>query len=647
MQNEITAGPRPAPTLAGIRALHQNVRRIKRSSNVSYLHSGTCCLRGSKERYQMTTDRTSLQPPHTVEVEFELTKYLDPLRIPPVRKPHHELEITMRATHAQLHSELPPTPVWAYDGHFPGPTIEVRSGRNLQVTWRNEITGTYPATAVELENATPGPGRDGAEPRAEVEALPPWTVVHLHGARTGAGNDGWTENAIRRGLAQLAEYPNKQPSTTMWYHDHAMAVTALNVMAGLAGMYLIRDDEEAALHLPRGRHEIPLIVCDRNLDTDEYNEYTGDLLYKQTILPPIDVPDAMVIKVPFTGPFTLVNGVIWPHLDVDARWYRFRVLNASNSRPYTFELRDEDGAPVHGAMHQIGSDSGLLPTPAALDALTLSAAERADVLIDFRAFRGTSLTFVNTLAPPLPPDVSGSLNPDVMQFRVRSRPVHDHFRLPATLSPSFKRLTHDNLPRHEHRWLALTLLDGKHPEMWEMVEIEDDDVPPDLPVDGIVQVKLADKTVTTLQRVSRTFKDAANFYVQEDGWEQWKIINLTPVLVQVPHPIHLHLIRFQAISRDIYDVTTFNSRVGGTTTPISYQSAGTLTPGEQGWKDTIRVGNNELVSIAGEFSGGSGRYMYHCHILEHEDEGMMGTFVVMPEQVSALDPHMHDPHPDH
>jgi o-aminophenol oxidase len=596
----------------------------------------------------MTIHPTSLQAPGAAEVELGLTKFLDPLRIPPVRKPHDSLEVTMRATHAQLHSELPPTPVWAYDGHFPGPTIEVRSGRRLRVAWRNRITGGYPATAVNLPSAdmTPGPGRDGAAPRAEVEALPPWTVVHLHGARTGGGNDGWTENAILPGLAQLSEYPNDQPSTTLWYHDHAMAVTALNVMAGLAGMYIIRDDEEAALHLPRGDHEIPLIVCDRNLDTDEHDEYTGDLLYKKAILPPPPVPNPMVVVQPFSGPFTLVNGVIWPHLDVEARWYRFRLVNASNLRPYNFQLRDEDGELVHGALHQIGSDGGLLPAPVALDDLTLQPAERADVLIDFRAFRGTSLTLVDTLPPPTGPGTS-TANPDVMQFRVRSWPVHDHFRLPATLSPSFERLTHDNLPEHEHRWLALTLITGKHPEMWEMIEIEDDEVPPVLPVDGIVQVKLPGKPVKTLKRVSRDFKDAANFYVEQDGWEQWKIINLSPVLLPIPHPIHVHLVRFQALSRDVYDISTFDSGVGGTSTPIAYTSAGTLSPGEQGWKDTIRVGPKEVVSIAARFGGGSGRFMYHCHILEHEDEGMMRTFVVVPEEVMALDPNMHHPHHDH
>ncbi|MGH2944033.1 MAG: multicopper oxidase family protein [Solirubrobacteraceae bacterium] len=568
-----------------------------------------------------------------------LTKFRDPLRIPPVRRvrSHGSLEVTMRASHAQLHSELPPTPVWTYDGHFPGPTIEVRRGRKLRVAWRNEIAGAFPVTAVELENATTGPGRDGAEPRADVAALPPWTVVHLHGAHTGADNDGWTENGSLPGRVQLSDYPNDQASTTLWYHDHAMAITALNVLAGLAGMYLIRDAEEDALHLPSGAREVPLIVCDRNLDTDADGLFTGELLYKQTILQ----TEPMQVKLPFTGPFTLVNGVIWPHMEVDARWYRFRMVNASNLRPYTFELRDESGAPVPGALQQIGTDSGLLPAPAALDGLTLQPGERADVLIDFSAFRGTSLQLVNTLAPPVPPGTS-TPNPDVMQFRVRSRRVHERFTLPATLSPSFERITHDNLPEHTHRWLALTLIDGRHPEMWEMVEI--DGPPADMPVDGIVQVQLADGDVKTLQRVSRDFKDAANFYVDEDSWEQWRIINLSPVT----HPIHIHLVRFQAMSRDVFDVTGFDTAVGGTSAPVTHQTAGTLTPGEQGWKDTITVGANELVAVAGRFTGGSGRYMYHCHILEHEDEGMMRTFVVMPEEVMALDPQMgHGPHAPH
>jgi spore coat protein A len=589
----------------------------------------------------MTIDIQTAQPaaPVTAPAGPTVTRFLDPLRIPPLIKvaPHESLEVTMRAAYAHLHSELPPTRVWAYDGHFPGPTIEVRRGQKLRVAWRNRVTGGIPFAAVELENTTTGPGRDGAQPLAAVAALPPWLVVHVHGARTDAANDGWTENAVLPGHSQLSEYLNDQPATALWYHDHAMGITSLNVMAGLAGMYLIRDAEEDALQLPGGEHEVPLIVCDRNLDLDADGELTGDLLYKTTIIQ----TEPMKVKLPFTGPFTLVNGVIWPHMNVDARWYRLRMLNSSNLRPYTFELRDEHGTAVSGALHQIGSDGGLLPAPVALDHLTLLPGERADVLIDFSAFRGTMLTLVNTLPPPLPPG-AGSPNPDVMQFRVRASHVHDRFVLPTTLSPSFVRMTHDTLPSHTHRWLALTLLDQSHPEMWEMEEI--DDVPAGMPVDGIVQVQLKDGTVKTLRRISRDFKDAAQFYVEHEGWEQWSILNFSAVT----HPIHLHLIRFQALGRDRFDIAGFDNKVGGTSAPVTYQHADALEPGEQGWKDVITVGGSELVSIAGQFAGGTGRYMYHCHILEHEDEGMMRTFVVMPEEVMALDPHMdHGPHHDH
>jgi FtsP/CotA-like multicopper oxidase with cupredoxin domain len=587
-----------------------------------------------------------------------LTKFLDPLPIPQVINvpPHRksaELEIIMRTERVHLHSQLPPTTVWTYNGSFPGPTISVHRGQKLRVKWQNEITGKFPVTAVEVPRATPsnldtpGPGRDGAEPRPEVAVLPPWTVVHLHGAQTGGGNDGWTENAILPGNSQLAEYANDQRSTTLWYHDHAMAITALNVMSGLVGMYLIRDDEEDALGLPHGTHEIPLIITDRNLDTDADGNLTGELLHKVSILPPPN-PENRVL--PFRGPFALVNGVIWPHLEVDARWVRFRMLNASNWRFYRFELRDENNTPIPpDAVCLIGTDGGLLREPVGLNQWTLAPAERADILINFEAFQGQRLRLINTRELPFEPGTT-TPNPDVMQFRVRPRPVHDPFTLPSTLSPSFVRYTHDTLPHHHHRWLVLTLMEeGTHPEMWEMVELEEP-LPP-LPADGIVQVMLPGATKpTTLRRVGRTFRDAANFYVSKESWEQWRILNVSPV----DHPIHLHLVQFQALSRQLFDVTGFNPAIAGTTAPVTYVGEGALDSNEQSWKDTIRVNGSqltngvqvgEMVSIIGQFTGASGRYMYHCHILEHEDEGMMSTFVVMPEEIMVIDPHMGgDPH---
>lgn len=599
-----------------------------------------------------------------------LTKFVDPLRIPPLLRPDsgqqaQQLTVEMCATELQLHSELPPTPLWTYAGHFPGPTIEVRRGQRLRVDWANRIDGPYPVVAVELERTPAGPegpfpqvgnspGRDGGQPRPEIADLPPWTVVHLHGARTGGGNDGLPENAVLPGISQLAEYPNDQPATTLWYHDHAMDITRYNVMSGLVGMYLIRDAEEDSLRLPCGEHEVPLVICDRNLDTDSEGRFTGQLLHKTAALFPL--PGGGRAPLQFFGPYTLVNGVIWPHFEVDARWYRFRMLSASSARSYRLSLLDANDNPVRGAITQIGTDSGLLPRPVCLDGeLILAPAERADVLIDFSAFRGQRLRLVSTgvgqanVQPPIVPGqtdpVNGLVEPDVMQFRVRPGQVHDDFVLPDTVSPSFVPITHDSLPHdHVHRWLVITPPGplSPHPELWEMAEVEDPSTVT-IPSEGIIQVRELDNDVITLRRVARSYHDTVSFFVEHGAWEQWKFLNIGgPSLGGQEHPMHIHLIGFQALSRDLYDTSTFIPFVpgrpgaGGTATPVTFTGPGILDPNEQGWKDTIRVGRGEVVSVAGQFVGGNGRFVYHCHLLDHEDEGMMRPFNVMPAEVLTL-----------
>jgi o-aminophenol oxidase len=618
-------------------------------------------------------------PPGTSRVELAtgtgLTKFLDPLRMPPLLCPHpgqqaQYVTIEMCATELKLHSELPPTPLWTYAGYFPGPTIEVRRGQKLWVNWTNRIDGPYPVVAVELDRpVTPvegpfpqvgnTPGREEGQPRLEIAGLPPWNVVHLHGARTGGGNDGLPENAVLPGNSQLAEYANDQQATALWYHDHAMDITRYNVTSGLVGMYLIRDAEEDSLGLPRGEHEVPLIICDRNLDTDSEGRFTGQLLYKTVALTGFPLPEGSRAPLQFFGPYTLVNGVIWPHFDVDARWYRFRILNASSSRFYRLSLLDTNNNPVSGAITQIGTDGGLLPRPVRLDGeLILAPAERADVLIDFSAFRGQRLRLVNTGAgqvnvqPPIVPGQtdpgSGLVEPDVMQFRVRSRQVHDDFALPDILSPSFVRITHDSLPHdHMHRWLVILPPGGfsPDPELWEMTEVHDlSNVT--IPSEGVIQVRGPDNEVITLKMVARHYDDTVSFFVEHGAWEQWKILNIGgPSLGGLAHPIHIHLIRFQALSRDLYDTSTFipfvrgNPNTGGTAAPAAFIGPGILDPNEQGWKDTIRVGRGELVSVAGQFVGGNGRFVFHCHLLDHEDHGMMRPFNVRPAEVLKLMPH--------
>ncbi|NUP32104.1 MAG: multicopper oxidase domain-containing protein [Streptomycetaceae bacterium] len=578
-----------------------------------------------------------------------LTKFRDPLRIPPVIEPSASTtQITVRqvAATVQFHSELPPTPVWAYEGSVPGPTIVVRRDQRLRVAWRNRIGGEFPVTAIAVPftdlNSLLDAGRGTATPDASVAALPAWNVVHLHGAVTGGGNDGWTENGISPGDTQLVEYANAQRATALWYHDHANCITAFNVYAGLAGQYLIRDAEEEALNLPSGNREVPLLIADRNIDTDAQGVPTGRLLHRVGYIDggTADMPTRLTL--PSIGPYNVVNGVIWPYASVDARWWRFRVLNGANTREYTLQLRVEnpDGTttPVVGALVQIGGDQGLLPAPVRLDALTLGAAERADVLIDFTQFAGKRLVLadINTSAP-------SPLGPEVLQFRVERARSAETFRLPAVLSPSFRRLTRADLPAdHVERWIALSTDDGGplgHPQIWELTEIPAGYQAQ--PGDRIVTVTDRGGTPRSFRKSASVLDDTLGFFVAQDAWEVWNFVHLAGP----GHPMHVHLLGFQALGRDVYTARAEPGADDVVRWTATYQGPGTLGSEEQGWKDTIRVQPSEVVTVAGQFTGAAGRYLYHCHILEHEDEGMMRPFVVVPKQVLARMGHHGGGHP--
>ncbi|MGX1133998.1 FtsP/CotA-like multicopper oxidase with cupredoxin domain [Streptomyces glaucescens] len=589
----------------------------------------------------------------------DLTPYVAPLPVPPVLRPQgddvlRETEIALRPTWVRLHPQLPPTLMWGYDGQVPGPTIEVRRGQRVRIAWTNRIPrdGEYPVTSVEVPAraagtppATTEPGREGVEPNKDVAALPPWSVTHLHGAQTGGGNDGWADNAVGFGDAQLSEYPNDHQAVQWWYHDHAMNITRWNVMTGLYGTYLVRDDEEDALHLPTGEREIPLLLADRNLDTDEDGRLNGRLLHKTVVVIPSHPETGKPVSLPFTGPYTTVNGRIWPYADVAAAWYRFRLVNASNARIYDLVLVDEDDNPVPGVMHQIGSDGGLLPRPVPIDfdealpTLTAAPAERFDLLVDFRGLEGRTLRLVNKGAnqPAGVPDPVGNVRyPEVMEFRVGDCAEPDTFELPEVLSGSFRRLTHDI--EHGHRLIVLTPPAtkgaGGHPEMWEMAEVENPGGI-QVPTDGIIQITGPDGRTRTYRRMARTFNDALNYTIAEGSHEQWSFLNLAPIV----HPMHIHLADFQLLGRDAYDVSGFDPAVGGTRTPIRYDADTEipLAPNERGHKDVFRVPGNQTLRVMGRFDGAYGRFMYHCHLLEHEDMGMMRPFVVMPPEALKFD----------
>ena len=294
----------------------------------------------------------------TMPQTHPLQPFVDALPIPQRRVVDEpgRLTIVLQAALHRFHRDLPPSPVWTFDGVVPGPTIEVRRGVPLEVRWENRLTGRLPVIVTVAPNATIDGvpvqatlGRSGGEPGHAAAALSGYAVVHLHGALTYATSDGWTENLTAPGQWALDTYPNDQRGAMLWYHDHVMGVTRFSVYAGLAGLWIVRDDRERELELPEGPpYEVPLLLQDRNFDLDADGRLTGTLLHKTD-------PEVMECF----GPITVVNGAVWPVLEVEPRTYRFRALNGSNARTFRLVLL-RDGQVDHGRIVQIGSEGGLL-----------------------------------------------------------------------------------------------------------------------------------------------------------------------------------------------------------------------------------------------------------------------------------------------
>jgi spore coat protein A len=216
-----------------------------------------------------------------------------------------------------------------------------------------------------------------------------------------------------------------------------------------------------------------------------------------------------------------------------------------------------------------------------------------------------------------------------MEFRVSSQPVDDPFVLPTILASSYYRLDYGRLPSaHQHRVVAMVEYPAGMLTFRELAQVPDGDA-----AAGEALIAIADEQGKTVRyrTIARQFEDTVNWFVAYGSTEVWSVLNLT----EDTHPFHVHLVQFQALRRDLYKKDGFHPATGGTTAPISFQAHRTLDANELGWKDTVRVNPGEMVSIAATFDGFTGRYMYHCHILEHEDHDMMRPFIVMPAAALA------------
>jgi spore coat protein A, manganese oxidase len=529
------------------------------------------------------------------------------------------------------------------------------------------------------------------------------TVPHMHGGEVppvlDGGPDAWfTSDGTRIGHAYYSKdgvglknysiyrYPNKQEASPGWFHDHALGATRLNVYAGLAGAYVLTDP---ALALPAGLHPvglqqgtagtmdylIPLVIQDRMFDTN------GQLYFPNLGLNPEHpfwIPE-------FFGDTILVNGKVWPYVNVEARRYRFLLINGSNARTYELSLEGPTrGRPFflnRPTIWQIATDGGYLdrpvPTVPLLNPLVLMPGERADVIIDFAGLAGQTLILRNTGRSPFPNGVAPNRLTEgrIIQFRVQPSTigVDASYRptLVGAIRPSpMPRLANPftgtlNVPPAKIRQLTLNEVLG----------------PGGLPLEVLVNNtkwsgKRADGTVrtdftpVTVGGVTEYFSEVPN----EGDTEVWEIVNMTVDA----HPIHTHLTQVQLINRQNINLNSYNRAyaaafpggvyIPGYGPPLNYgpspasglkfggnpniqphllRRALPPQPNEAGWKDTIVMYPGQVtriavryaptdtpVGVAGAYpfdpnAGGHG-FVWHCHIVDHEDNEMMRPLKVTP-----------------
>jgi spore coat protein A len=517
-----------------------------------------------------------------------IPKFVDPLPIPATLKPTGNsknaasYKVTMSEFQQQvLPAGFPATTVWGFEGSFPGPTIEARKNKPVAVKWINELPLSHL-----LPVDTTLHGTDKGEPEVR-------TVVHLHGAHTKPQFDGYPEDWYTSNESKnfaVYNYKNDQEPAALWYHDHAMGSTRLNVYAGLAGLYNIRDEVEEALNLPSGDYEIPLVLQDRSFSED------GSLFYP-SVSPVPTAPVPSVIPI-FAADTIVVNGKTWPYLEVEPRKYRFRVLNGANGRPFRLQITPDAAPETSLPFHQIGTDGGLLgaPVPVGKRApdgkpagpqVTVAPAERADLIVDFSAYiPGDELTLENINIPDFPfrdPATTGL----VMKFKVVTSRGPDTSVLPAKLRP-VPRLDPADAIKTRNLTLDLTKDDYGRPKF------------------------LLNKT---------RWMDPITEKPKLNTTEIWNFINMTPN----GHPMHVHLVTFGVLSRKRFDVERYRQ-----TGEIKYllPEVNMLPPNENGMRDMVRVPAGTVVQIIAHFDV-PGRFVWHCHLLDHEDHEMMRPYEVV------------------
>jgi FtsP/CotA-like multicopper oxidase with cupredoxin domain len=606
-------------------------------------------------------------------------------------------EIAMRQfTQQILPAGLPATTVWGYGPAFAGATpaifnapsltIEAKHGTPVRVKWLNQLVdaqGNYLphllAVDPTLHWANPPGGTDGRDMRPMFEVTPPPyagpvpMVTHVHGSEgVGDESDGYAEAwylpdaaNIPSGYATegtwydyfkakatgkfgvtwgpgygIFQYVNTQRAGTAWYHDHTLGMTRLNVYAGPAGFFIIRggpgdavmDSRTAkpaalpgpapAIGDPSGvaYYEVPIAIQDRAFNADGSLFYPWSREFFDGIAGPyLPTTDISPIWNPeFFGNCMMVNGNTWPFLKVEQRRYRFRLLNGCDSRFLILDFGNVPGVQVW----QIGNEGGFLPAPVNMTALNggkllMGPAERADLIVDFTGVNLGSYV-LNNLGPdepfgggtpnedfePADPGSTGS----VMQFQVVRRVGNDKSTPPAFLQ----------LP-------AITPLTGGAPRPLALLEEMSGDFD-DAPAETRLGTVSGDPNTGVGTWTALKWEDPVTENPNVGDTEVWEFYNATADA----HPMHVHEVQFQVVNRQ--DILVNEST--GQVMVVPGSTPQLPEPWEAGFKDTVISYPNQVTRIRARFQT-AGQYVWHCHIVEHEDNEMMRPYRVGPADPSA------------
>ena len=641
--------------------------------------------------------------------------------------------------------------VWGYKvdsrpPSWPGFTVVAQRGTPTTITYVNNLP--VAASRSHLEPLlTIDQTIHWADPLNAGNSFKPYTgpmpgVVHLHGAEVPSAFDGvpeawFTANGIHgRGYntftgtapnAAVYRYPNTQPATTLWFHDHTLGITRINVFSGLAAVYFVRDQFDTGrgdnpLRLPADGFEVELVIQDRMFDTNGQLRFADGSNTDADLNGPPTNPKSHPFWIPeFFGDAMVVNGNTWPFLNVEPRRYRFRIVNACNARFLSMNLTEQNNVPTATppsavAFWQIGTDGGLLDRPVKLNdpanpsspKLLLGPSERADLIIDFSNLAGHRLILTNDGIFPFPSGGPPDPNLDGQILRIRvvdplsSRdttfnPATDgSLRGGAGQPPAIVRLAN---PSNGTVAAGVQIAKRRQLVIYEQdtfagVTDPNSNGPLESFLNNTKWKGLRDGTSTPVPG-SVPDQQGQGIWMTElprvGATELWELVDTTPDA----HPIHIHLIQFQVLNRQSIDITNFTNTwaskfPGGTFAGqepdgsfgmVTY-APGTIIPGygppmdyntpnsdgavggnpavspflngpvvppdtnEAGWKDTFKIlpgmVNRVLVrwaptetAIYGVSPGqnlfafdptsGPG-YVWHCHILDHEDNEMMRPY---------------------